>query len=123
MIVSNRSTDYYLYSDMRTQCWTRDHIFWVLVVGLPMLIVYVIGIPLSAFLVIYKHSDDLSSSEAAPFQFLFVKFEPGYWYWGFLYIIRQILMIFITTFIRNVQEQALCAIFLCFICIYFLYNL
>ena len=116
--VGNLPSDNNLYSDMSRQCWDTNHYFYVIVIGLPMCIIYVIGIPLSAFYILYRNSDNLSSSEAVPFQFLFVKFEPEYWYWGFFYILRQVLMITITTFVRDVQEQALCAIFLCFLSIF-----
>lgn len=50
----------------------------------------------------------------APFKFLFNAYEPKYWYWNFLVVTRQILMVAIAVFLTgNTQVQALVAILLC----------
>lgn len=106
--------DYYLVSDMSEQCWSKTHFFWIFVTGLPMLVLYVFGIPASAFYILKTNSDDLTVESARPFRFLFINFEPEFWYWQFVTISRQVFMVILAVFLtRDVPSQALCCILLC----------
>lgn len=94
-----------------------------------MLFIYVAGIPLSAFVVLYKQKlwlrsiDSVTStdkeSEETLLSFLYVKFQMKYWWFGFTYIARQIILICLTTFIVNANTQFLVAIVLAAFCMLF----
>ena len=111
--VGNGLNDFYLNADMTQQCWTHEHYSWLLILAFPMLIVYVIGVPLSLAVNIYRVSDDLSTPDAALFQFMFLKYRKEFWYWQFLLIFRQVLMIAISVFEKSTGAQSLMAILLC----------
>ena len=36
----------YLERDFTLECWTSDHITWALGLGIPMIVLYVLGIPM-----------------------------------------------------------------------------
>jgi hypothetical protein len=42
---------YYLLADMSRQCYTSTHYFWILLIAFPMLLLWVIGVPLAAFII------------------------------------------------------------------------
>ena len=44
----------YLRDDLDLECWTGTHLTWVLAVGLPSLVVWVIGIPISGMFLLYR---------------------------------------------------------------------
>jgi hypothetical protein len=48
--------DLYLLPDLSQKCYTSDHQFWIVAVGLPLLLLYVLGVPLFAFYKLYTRS-------------------------------------------------------------------
>lgn len=45
---------------MNLQCWGKTHIVFTLAVGLPILLVWVIGVPLSGFLLLFRYRKHLN---------------------------------------------------------------
>ena len=113
MKVGNGNNDFFLVADMSQRCWTTEHWNWILYLTIPMLVVYVIMVPLICFLAMWKKSGNLGSEKAAAYQFMFLKYQGKYWYWNFFFIIRQVVLVAIVAFIQVVAEQSLFAIFLC----------
>jgi len=46
----------YLLGDLHEQCWTERHILYIMFVGLPSLVAYVIGIPGTAVYGVHTHT-------------------------------------------------------------------
>jgi hypothetical protein len=46
---------WYLKEQLEEECWSTNHMLWVVVCGIPMLLLYVVGIPASAFLILYRN--------------------------------------------------------------------
>ncbi len=47
------NSDYFLVDDMHIRCYTPDHVIWLLNLGMPMMIIYVIGVPIISFWLLY----------------------------------------------------------------------
>eukprot|EP00808_Paulinella_micropora_P010916 g20679.t1 len=48
----------YLTGDLGVKCWSKQHVFYTLVLGVPYLVLYVLGIPLGGYLILrygYRH--------------------------------------------------------------------
>lgn len=53
--------EFFLVADLDVQCYTPDHMLWMMGVGLFRLVFYVIAIPLGAFFVLYRQRKHLDS--------------------------------------------------------------
>lgn len=42
-----------LEADLSIECWTNSHYTWSLLIGIPILIVWVIGMPVTAFILLF----------------------------------------------------------------------
>ena len=49
--------DFFLTADLATRCWSGEHMTLVLLVGTPMLLFYMLGIPLGLFLLLFRNRD------------------------------------------------------------------
>lgn len=49
----------WLQEDLQIQCWTSDHLRWSLSIGLPSLVIWVIGLPTLGFFYLYCHRHNL----------------------------------------------------------------
>ena len=54
----------FLSADARIECYTGSHFMWAMTLGLGMLVVYALGIPLFAFLVLRNIKHDLTKWQA-----------------------------------------------------------
>jgi len=54
--------DFYLMQDLSQRCYDDTHIFWILYVGIPLLALFVVGVPLGAWLTLLYHSDAIKST-------------------------------------------------------------
>lgn len=113
--LGDSSTDVYLLSDLSQQCWTSDHLKWCFGVGIPMIVLYVIGIPLFSYIRLQAFADRLNSKEAIPYSHLFRSFTPKFFYWEFVVITREVLLVIIEVFLSQVAlvVQVLNALLLC----------
>jgi hypothetical protein len=61
----------YLTEQLDEECWSSssDHSFYAVFVGIPMVIVYAIGIPLGGAWFLYRHSAKINSSDASADEF------------------------------------------------------
>lgn len=49
----------YLLRDFGVECWKGKHLFWVLLNGVPMILVWVFGLPLFGLLMLIKNRKTL----------------------------------------------------------------
>ena len=45
----------WLLHDLQLRCWQSDHLFWSLIIGIPTIIFWVVGIPLAAFMILRRN--------------------------------------------------------------------
>ena len=80
--------------DMRIECWSRPHLVFTLAVGIPLLLIWVVGIPLSSFLILLFNRKRLNDPR------FMSKFITLYWglrdkafYWESVNIFRKLSLI------------------------------
>ena len=79
----------FLSADARIECYTGSHFMWAMTLGLGMLVVYALGIPLFAFLVLRNIKHDLAKWQAT-YGFLYSAYEPDLWYWEVFVVFRKV---------------------------------
>jgi hypothetical protein len=101
----------YLTRDMRVECYKGRHLFWVLVNGVPMLIIWVIGMPLFGFLMLLKNRKTLRNpSTLAKYRLLYVGLKAQYFYWEFMNIFRKVGLLIINVFVTNIIIKILSSV-------------
>ncbi|TNV88247.1 hypothetical protein FGO68_gene13755 [Halteria grandinella] len=90
-----------VYVDMTIVCYQRVHSFWSYTVAMPSIIVWGLGIPFFAFILMYRertllHTLDLKQK----FGFLYNGYQLDMFFWEIVIMYRKIAMIFISVFIQ-----------------------
>ncbi|KAF0695045.1 Aste57867_14103 [Aphanomyces stellatus] len=93
---------YYLNPDLDVQCYTSSHWKWMLLVGLPGMIIYTLGIPFFAFRVLHarRHELDLPRTKLQ-FGFLYDGYKLEYYFWEIWIMMRKVLVSFISVFLKS----------------------
>ncbi len=123
----------YLVNDLELQCYTPMHIVFVLCVGLPGLILYIIGFPLSSIFAMYgghtsksKNKGETDSNKFAWSDrslFRYSMFLNGYkvekYYWECIIALRKSCLTFISVFFGSlgVHAQSYFGLVIIFLCI------
>jgi hypothetical protein len=64
-----------LKEQLEEECWSASHLLWVGVCGIPMLLVYVVGIPASALVILYRNRAAIPSAATAAHKVFHSKFS------------------------------------------------
>ena len=95
----------YLERDFNIECWTPAHTKWCLGLGIPMIIIYVVGIPLFGFLLLYfnrfKLEDEIFLGR---FRMIYQGMRPKRFYWEFVNVLRKIWLIIINVFLSGLDS-------------------
>lgn len=110
--IGARSDDYYLYADLSEQCWTPTHLTFCFMLGLPMFIVYAIGIPLAGVYFVHRNKDALREERVRrKYAFLYKSFRPECYWWSGVVAARKIGILIVASFFStNAHVQALLTI-------------
>ena len=90
--------DYKMKSYLGFDCYSSDHILWIMLLSVPSLIIWVIGIPLFAFIVLLLNRNNLNSGPVK--QTLLVLYQglkPNVFYWEFVNTLRKVLLLLFST--------------------------
>ena len=86
---------------MAIVCYQKVHSFWSYSVAMPSIIVWGLGIPFFAFILMYKERRSLNSLETKEkFGFLYNGYQTDMFFWEIVIMYRKIAMIFISVFIQ-----------------------
>jgi hypothetical protein len=81
--------------DLEMDWYSEDHIAWVLLLGLPITVIYVVGAPLLAFVLLYKN---IRKGKESKINQYFLIFYQGYkhdrFYWEFVNTLRKMILLF-----------------------------
>jgi len=89
--------------DLDMDCFSSTHLMWIFLLGAPMFIIYGIGIPLIAFIIL-KTRDNLESIETKRyFLMLYQGFKPRRFFWEFVNTLRKIIIMFLSIFLARVS--------------------
>jgi len=86
--------NYRMTKHMDYECYSADHFSWVVFVGLPILVVWVIVCPLIALAIITKHRHNLEDWKVKKyFLILYQGLKPEKFYWEFFNTFRKFLVL------------------------------
>jgi hypothetical protein len=90
-------------TDLEIECWQGDHAMYVLGVGLPALLIWGLGIPTAALLLISQVRTTLYTVESkSKFGFVYNGYKPETYYWEITIIGRKIVLICFAVFLRDI---------------------
>lgn len=130
--IGETDDDNFMLGDMSKECYGSEHLFFSLLVGLPMLFLWVVGIPLYAFFVLYTNStlitmlpnegNEIDRREKKDFEaqagFLYRAYHPTRYYWFLFDMLRKVLLVAIAVFFPGaLHTQLLLACLLLFLSI------
>jgi len=105
----------YLQMDLDLECWDEVHIPWVILLFIPALTLYVLGLPLGAFYFLHKHRFNLDDKiPRFHFGILYLGFRPECYYWEVLTAFRKTTIICVAVFLTaaGTEVQALLGSFI-----------
>jgi hypothetical protein len=114
MQIGDRDSDWYLLADLGVQCWESEHNTWVALVGVPMMIAYVVGIPALGFFLLHKNRHRFDHHAVRKkYGFLYDGYHLETYYWETCVFARKIMLLVLAVFLANsVHLQALLTILL-----------
>ncbi|CAG9326025.1 unnamed protein product [Blepharisma stoltei] len=115
------SGEYWLVDNLDIRCWNSRHIFYSLVVAVPSIIVWGIGIPTVSLFFLWRNKRALDTiSVRLKFGFLFNGYKYRAYYWEFIILYRKILIVCCSVFLANISTsiQALTVMILLLFCLY-----
>jgi uncharacterized membrane protein YjfL (UPF0719 family) len=99
----------YLNADLNQPCWNPTHMTAVIMIGVPTLIVWVVGMPLFIFVVLESHRRE-KHNDVVRFRFgmLMEGYEDDYFYWESVIASRKMMVIGVSVFMSSftVELQA-----------------
>eukprot|EP00347_Sterkiella_histriomuscorum_P006984 403350694 len=99
-----------LLNDLEVVCWDSSHSIYSYYLAIPSIIIWVLGIPFFALILLIKVRNQLEDIEVRRrLGFLYRGYRQIYFYWEILIMYRKVLIIFIAIFVKaaGVIAQAL----------------
>ena len=95
---------YYMTEDMSIQCWESEHLVYTFALVIPSLGLWCTGIPLILLYSLLRNQQKITEiEEKLKYGFLYKGFKPNRYYWEFLTMLRKMLIICTSVFLRNVS--------------------
>ena len=98
------------------ECYSGNHLQWVFYLGIPFCTCVIIGLPLTAFVILYRNRNDLmtNTSLLQKYGFLFRGYQAKFWYWECVILLRKVSIAALTVFLSLHSEytQGLSALFI-----------
>ena len=89
----------WLLKDLQIKCWGSDHRRWALIIGIPMLLFWVVGIPFTALLILIRRRHMLFEEETlARYKMIYQGLRQRVFYWEFINLLRKLSVIVINVF-------------------------
>ncbi|CDW88757.1 UNKNOWN [Stylonychia lemnae] len=106
----NIDSDQRIEDDLEVICWSDFHNFISYFIASPSILVWGIGIPFFALVLLFKHRSRLEQNGLRErYGFLYKGYKKEYYYWEIFIMYRKLIIIFISVFFKNhgVIAQAL----------------
>ena len=86
-------TDSRLRDAYNVKCWKGEHLLWTGFLGVPFILLIVIGIPLGGWFALYQKRDKLAATSVMEkYAFLYVGYQDKYWYWELIIVTRKVVL-------------------------------
>ena len=89
----------YLFMATELQCWDQRHLIYLFLIGVPHVLLYVIGLPLIAYIILWRHrrSGNLKNPEILfCYGLLYDGYRNSTWWWQMLISYTKALIVFIS---------------------------
>ena len=100
-----------LYMDYKW--YSKEHFFWIGTVAIPILVVWVIGAPVLALLILFRHRKHLEQGYIKEYMLiLYQGLKPNAFYWEFVNTLRKGLVLWCSVFLSTESPiyQTLCSV-------------
>jgi hypothetical protein len=99
--------DLFLTVDDRERCYSSRHTIFVVAVGVPSLLIYLLLLPILTLIYLWFKRSILSTDRKLVFRFglLFSGYAEDRWYWEIIVVGRKVLMLIIVTFAEDNLNQ------------------
>jgi len=105
----------YLLADLEESCYQGRHIYYIIFVGVPQVLFYVIGLPLTGLYFLHRNKDRLNVfAVRARYSLFFTGYREDRYFWEIVVVIRKVAVIAISVFCNGIDPelQALLVLFL-----------
>ena len=90
----------YLALDMSLQCWTGDHYKYAVAIGVPVIIIWIIALPLLALYLLFRKRKELGNEDnISKYGFMYTGLNYNSFYWEILLHFRKVIMISINVYL------------------------
>ena len=106
----------FLREDLAMVCYEHEHLLWALGLGLPAMLLWVLGFPIAKVHALYTRRNKLDDEKThATYGFIYNGFKPGFYWWEFVADSRKIVMAAISVFVGNerIYVKTILVILLC----------
>ncbi|CAI2369287.1 unnamed protein product [Moneuplotes crassus] len=87
---------------MDYKCYSGDHLRWIFLVGMPILIIWVIGMPFLAFIILFKKRDSLDGLQQQKYLLiLYQGLKKDAFYWEFVNTLRKFFVLLFNVFLST----------------------
>ena len=103
---------------MQYDWYSKEHLFWASITGLPMLIIWVIGMPLIALFILIKKRNSLDDWSIKKYLLiLYQGLKPKVFYWEFINTFRKVVILLINVVLVSYSSSYRVLIAICFLVI------
>ena len=89
-------------TDLQILCYDGPHTFWALLVAFPSIVVWGLGIPFFAYILLTREKHRLKKIEVKEkYGFLYNGYRRQFYYWEVIIMYRKIVIVFIAVFVVN----------------------
>jgi hypothetical protein len=107
----------WLVADFSLQCWDNEHVRTILIVSIPGIVVWIVGLPVACLFILYKlRRGLLDPMTQLKFSFLYKGYHPKWYFWEFVILYRKVALVctavFLSTVVIMVQALSVLAVLL-----------
>jgi hypothetical protein len=100
----------YLEADPSVRCWEGGHTLWAMLLGLPMLLVYGVGIPFGVFMILHWRRKKLDQPRCrVVYGFMYSNFKLEYYFWDCMVYTRKAVFAMAATLLRPSGAELQCS--------------
>jgi len=94
--------DVRVIADLRMKCFSNEHLLWCILFGVPIILIWSIGIPLTAFFILYTNRHDLNSPKVKRYYLMIYQgFKNDRYFWELVNTIRKVSILAINVFLSR----------------------
>jgi hypothetical protein len=111
----------WLVSDLSEKCWSSSHTRMILLISVPSLAVWVLGLPAIVLILLIKSKHRLNDlGRSLRYSFLYKGYEPQWFFWEFVILYRKVAIVGSSVFLSvvSIKVQSLTVLAILLLSIY-----